>query len=119
MCTFMLSQHSFSLKKRSKVKSVTTKRFAAYGFPLNVGCTLQISRTNNKRGIGTFMLSHYSLTLKKWSKVKSDTTKRFTAYSFLKVDSILESSRTNNKLHIGTSMLSIWFHKGSLYIANL
>ena len=47
MFTFMLSHHSLTLKKCSKVKSVTTKRFAANGF-LKVDCTLQTFRANNK-----------------------------------------------------------------------
>ena len=88
MCTFMLSHHSLTLKKRSKVRSDITKRFTGYCF-LKEDCTLETSRTNNKRDRGTFMLTHPSLTLKEQSKVKSDTTERFTVYGFLKVNCTL------------------------------
>ena len=43
-----------TLKERSKVKSDTTKGFAACGF-LNIDCTLQISRSNNKQDKATFV----------------------------------------------------------------
>ena len=82
-CTSMFSDHSLTLKKWFKVKSDTTKRFAANDF-LKVDCTLQTSRTKEDRG--TFMLTPHSLTLKERPKVKSDITKRFAAYDFQKVD---------------------------------
>ena len=97
----MLTHPSLTLKEGSKVKFNITKRFPAYGF-LKVNCTLETSRINNKRDIGTFMLTHPSLTLKERPKVKSDITKRFAAYGFLKVDCTLETFRTNNKQDIGT-----------------
>ena len=84
----MLSRHILTLKECSKVKYDTNKTFAAYNI-LNVDCTLQSSRTNNKRDIGTFMLRCHHLTLKEWSKVKSDTTKIFAPDGFLKVDCTL------------------------------
>ena len=71
-------------------------RFAANGF-LKVDSTLETSRTNNKRDIGTFMLNRHNLTLNERSKVKSDTSKRFTAHGFLKADCTLQTSRNNNK----------------------
>ena len=52
----------------SKVKSDSTKRFAAYGF-LKVNWALQTSRTNNKQGRGTFMWKRHGLIVKEWSKV--------------------------------------------------
>ena len=52
MCTFMLSHHSVTLKKKTKVKSVNRKRFAAYCFPLKLNCTLQTTTSNNKGDIG-------------------------------------------------------------------
>ena len=50
----MPSRHNLTLKERSKVKSDTTKRFAACGF-LKVDCKLQTSRTNNKQDRDTFV----------------------------------------------------------------
>ena len=92
----MLTRPSLTLKEWSKVKSDIAKRFAAYGF-LKVDCTLEKSRTTNKRDTGTFMLTRHSLTLKEWSKVKSDTTQRLAAYDFLKFHCTLQTSRTTNK----------------------
>ena len=54
MSTFMLSRHSLTLKDWCKVKSDSTKRFSANGF-LKVYCTLQTSRSNNKRDRNTFV----------------------------------------------------------------
>ena len=105
MCTFMFSHHSLTLKKSCKLIFVTTKGFPAYAFPLKVHCTLQTSRTSNKRDIGTLILTRLSLTLKEWSTLKSDTTKRCTADGFLKVDYTLQTSKTNNKQDIGTFIL--------------
>ena len=102
----MLSCHNLTLKERSKVKSDITKRFAAYGF-LKVDCTLETSRTINKREMCTFMLTHPSLTLKERSKVKSDITKRFTAYCFLKVDCTLQTSRSSYKQDRGTFVKNV------------
>ena len=56
----MLTHHSLTLKEWSKVKSDSTKRFAAYGF-LKVDCTLHISRTNNKRDRGIFVKTAVTL----------------------------------------------------------
>ena len=69
----MLSDHSLTLKKWFKVKSDTTKRFAANDF-LKVDSTLQTSKTKNKQE-DTLILTRPSLTLKEGSKVKSDITK--------------------------------------------
>ena len=108
------------------VKSISTKRFAVYGFPLKVDCTLEMFESNSKRDISTFMFSSHSLTLKEWSKVqtsgtnnkqdigifmlschnvtlkerskvKSDTIKRFAAHFFPEGDCTLQTSKTNNR----------------------
>ena len=44
--------------EQSKIKSDIAKRFAVHGF-LKVDCTLQTSRANNKRVIGTFILKKF------------------------------------------------------------
>ena len=91
ICTSMLRDHSLTLKKWFKVKSDSTKRFAATDF-LKDDSTLQTSRTNNKRDRGTFMLTRPNLTLKDLPTVKSDITKRFAVYGFLKVYFTLETN---------------------------
>ena len=48
ICSDLCCDLSLTLNERSKVKSDTDKRFTEYGF-LQVECTLQISRTNNKQ----------------------------------------------------------------------
>ena len=49
-----MTRLGLTLKEWPKVKSDTTKRFAAYGF-LTVNCTWETSRTNNKRDRDTFV----------------------------------------------------------------
>ena len=49
--------HSLTLKWRPKVKSVNIRRFPAYDI-LQVGFTMQISRTNNKGDVGTFKVCY-------------------------------------------------------------
>ena len=68
----MLSHRSLTLNEQHKLKSV----FKSYVFK-KVHSTLQTSKTNNKRYIGTF-------TLKERSKVTSDASKRFASYFFPK-----------------------------------
>ena len=51
--TFKFYCPCFTLKDGSKVKSDHIRRFAAHDF-LEVGFTLQTSRTNNKGDRGTF-----------------------------------------------------------------
>ena len=67
---------------------------------LQVGFTLQTSRTKNKRVISTFKLGYPSLTLKERPKVKSDHIRRI--HTFLKVAFTLQTFGTNSKQVIST-----------------
>ena len=71
-----------TLKEGPKVISEHTKRFSSHDF-LEVGFTLQTSRTNNKQVISTFKFAYPRLTLKEAPMVKSDHTKIFPAHDFL------------------------------------
>ena len=71
----MLSPNNVTLKERSKVKSDTIKRFAAYGF-LKVDCTLQTSKTYNKRDRDTFVKN---MNAGEANGSKSETTNKSTA----------------------------------------
>ena len=66
--------HHLTLKEGPKVKSDNIRRFTAHDF-LQVGFTLQTSRTNNKQVISTFKFGYPCLTLKEGPKVKSDQIK--------------------------------------------
>ena len=74
--------HRLTLKEGRKVKSDNIRRFPANDI-LQVGFTLQTSRTNNKRVISTFKFGYPRLTLKEGSMVKSDHIKTFPAHDFL------------------------------------
>ena len=74
--------HRLTLKERPKVKSDKMRRFPANDI-LQVGFTLQTSRTNNNRVIRIFQINCPRLTLKEVFKVKSDPIRRFAAHDFL------------------------------------
>ena len=74
--------HHLTLKEGPKVKSDNIRRFPAHDI-LQVGFTLQTSRINNKRVIGTFKIGCTRLTLKEEPKVKSDHIRSFPAHNFL------------------------------------
>ena len=74
--------HHLTLKEGPKIKSDNIRRFPAHDF-LQVGFTLQTSRTNNKQAISTFKFGYPHLTLKEGPKDKSDHIKRFQAHDFL------------------------------------
>ena len=64
---------------------------------LQVGFTLQTSRTNNKQVISTFKFGYPHLTLKEGPKIKSDDIRRFLARHFLQENLTLQTSRTDIK----------------------
>ena len=74
--------HHLTLKEGPKVKSDNFRRFPTHDI-LQVGFTLQTSRTNNKRVISTFKFGCTRLTVKKGLKIKSDHIRRFPARDFL------------------------------------
>ena len=92
--------HRLTLKDGPKVKS-DIKRFPAHDI-LQVGFTLQPSKTNNKRVTSTFKFGCPRLTLNKGSKVKSKYIRRFPAHDFLQVGFTFQTSRANNKRVIST-----------------
>ena len=73
--------HRLTLKEGPKVKS-DIRRFPAHNI-LQVGFTLQTSRTNNKRVINPFKFGCPLLTLKEGLKVKSDHIRRFPVHDFI------------------------------------
>ena len=93
--------HRLTLKEGTKVKSDNIRRFPAHDI-LQAGFTLQTSRINNKRVIGTFKFGCTRLTLKERLKIESDHIRRFSAHDFLQVGFTLQTSRTNNKQVIST-----------------
>ena len=91
-----------TLKEQSKIKYDTTKRSTFYCLIIQVDCTSQTLKMNNKLYTETFVLGRHGMTLNDLSKVKSDTN-RFTAYGFR--DCSLQSSRTNNRQDKSTFMI--------------
>ena len=87
--------HRLTLKEGPKVKPNNIRRFPAQDI-LQVGFTVQTSRTNNKRVISTFKFGSPRLTLKEGSKIKSEHIKRFPAHDFLQVGFTLQTAEINN-----------------------
>ena len=75
-------KHHLTLKEGPKVKSDNIRRFPAHDI-LQVGFTLQTSRTNNKRVMSTLKFGCTHLTLNEGLKVKSDYIRSFPAHDFL------------------------------------